>query len=316
MKKICQIVIDLGKTPVLWADMILQHPEAVEDLPVEQMVLVDWNYGWDTNMFGNIQDLQQKGCTFWGAPALRSSPDNYYVTRWEKHFNNLRDFIPYSRQAGYEGLFMTSWSTSGIYSYWFEGNQKAVLELFPIRNLYPLSGFRILVAAYAQSLRQDAPLAPASFVRGYARERFGLSGSEAQTLWQYVAHQQVLITTEEMRDPSKVASVRDTFKSVNQPLQAMNPTRHQHEFEHFRLMGDIRAFYLSVKQIDAQVEAPGFGRDQMRTISTQLKPLHETAGKLDAAFKGLNRGYLHEAELERLNRLRNKRLSNLLEIYR
>jgi hypothetical protein len=82
----------------------------------KQTILVDWNYGWDMNNFGDHQKLVESGFQVWGAPAIRSHPDNYFLTEWEKHFKNIHDFIPVCRQLGYTGIIMTSWSTSGEYS--------------------------------------------------------------------------------------------------------------------------------------------------------------------------------------------------------
>ena len=116
---LCEIVIKLGKIPILWADIALKYPEAIKSLP-KGTVFVDWNYGWDMNHFGDHQKLMESGFEIWGAPSLRSSPDNYNLTQWDKHFKNISNFIPAARKLGYKGMVMTSWSTSGIYSPVFE----------------------------------------------------------------------------------------------------------------------------------------------------------------------------------------------------
>lgn len=85
----CEIVESMGKQPVLWADIILKYPEALHELP-KDIIYVDWNYGWDRDHFGNMDNLFNAGVTFWGAPSIRSHPDNIYLTQWEKHFNNQR----------------------------------------------------------------------------------------------------------------------------------------------------------------------------------------------------------------------------------
>ena len=172
MKTIAQIVIDLGKTPVMWADIILKHPEAAEQLPKET-IFVDWNYGWKTNHFGDIAALQDLGFSFWGAPAIRSHPDNWYGTNWPVHFKNQKEFIPYARKSNYEGIVMTSWSTSGVYGFtWDVGYD--VIDMEQIRNTYPLSGFRILIASFAEALNSPQAIEPKDFVQKYAKERFGL----------------------------------------------------------------------------------------------------------------------------------------------
>src|SRR6476661_7088278 len=79
IKMLCDIVISLGKIPVMWADIALKHPEALKLLP-KQTILVDWNYGWDMNNFGEHEKLMQAGFEVWGAPSIRSHPDNYFLT--------------------------------------------------------------------------------------------------------------------------------------------------------------------------------------------------------------------------------------------
>ncbi len=99
VRMLCNIVIRLGKRPVLWADIALKYPEAIASLPAGT-IFVDWNYGWSMDEFGNHQKLLQSGFEIWGAPAIRSHPDNYYLTQWEKHFNNIRDFVSDARGWG------------------------------------------------------------------------------------------------------------------------------------------------------------------------------------------------------------------------
>jgi hypothetical protein len=315
MKQICQIAIDKGKTPLLWADMILKYPQAVEDLPIDQIIFIDWNYGWRINKFGNIIALQKKGCTFWGAPALRSSPDNYFITRWENHFDNLKVFIPYARRADYSGIIMTSWSTSGVYAYQWQGTSHSLLKMFPLRNVYPLSGFNILIAAYSQALKSKGPIDPKQFVTNYGQQRFGFSEKEGNMLWNYLAHRQVIIGEGKAFEEKNIERIRKKFHSVSEPVYQLNPTRHQQEFEQFKLMGDIRDFYLAGRQVESIVESTAFDRSKIDKVKNKLEPLVKISKKLDRRFITLNKGYLHDGELDRLNDLRNERLKELWNIY-
>jgi hypothetical protein len=40
IKMLCDIVISLGKIPVMWADIALKHPEALKLLPSKQFLLI------------------------------------------------------------------------------------------------------------------------------------------------------------------------------------------------------------------------------------------------------------------------------------
>lgn len=315
MKQICNIAIQKGKTPLLWADMILRHPEAVADLPIDKIIFINWIYnGADADRFGNVKALQEKGCTFWGAPALRSGPDDYFLTNWGYHFNNIEKFIPYCRQADYKSVVMTSWSTSGVYNYKW-GSSGALLDMFPIRNVYPLAGFNILVAAYSKALNVKGSINPKEFVIGYGQKHFGLSYGESQALWNYLNHDQIVIPSDKNSTEENISKIRRSFRNVCQPINMMSPKFNQKEFDHFKLMADIRIFYLSARQIEAITESTGFNLTQRGRIRQLLKPLMIKSKELDSRFTGLNKGYLFPSELERLNSLRNEKLGRLWEIY-
>ena len=146
MKEICNLVIRHGKIPIMWADIILEHPEYIGELPKET-IFVDWNYGWSNRKFGDAEALVKQGVKFWGAPAIRSHPDNMHITTWEKHFDNQRVFIPYCREQQYNGIVMTSWSTSGIFSTVWELDHE-VVDMIPLRYVYPMNGFNLLIYMY------------------------------------------------------------------------------------------------------------------------------------------------------------------------
>lgn len=311
MKMITQIVTDLGKKPVMWADILLKHPEAADELPKET-IFIDWNYGWKTNHFGDIGALQEKGFTFWGSPAIRSHPDNWYVTDWEKHFNNQRDFIPYARKASYEGLVMTSWSTSGLYGFtWDVGYE--VVDMEQIRNTYPLSGFRILVAAYAEALKQQEPIVPKAFVAKYAKERFGLSDGESTKLWEALILEPELIIDNKPTKSKTIAEMIAKTEEARNILYALKPKKHVNEFEHFRLMIDLRKHYLKFKEVESAYNSEDFSRDDAGELIPKLEALITESETLNKRFSELNEGFLYEKELAEQNRIRNRPLTVLYD---
>ena len=309
MAMICNIVVGMGKQPVMWADILLKPPEAAVKLPKET-IFIDWNYGWKTNYFGDIGGLQQKGFTFWGSPAVRSHPDNWYVTCWEKHFNNQRDFLPYSRNAGYEGMVMTSWSTSGLYGFTWDVNYE-VVDMEQIRNTYPLSGFRILVASYAQALKQLEPIDPKGFVIGYANERFGLSVNDGEKLWQALSVSPELIVEGKPAASSSIAEMRTDNNVARKLLNELKPSGNKKEFEHFRLMSDLREHYLAFKEIESVYNSEKFTKSNSRQLIHELEKLKLESKKLDRRFSDLNKGFLYSSEIRDQNRIRNEKLDVL-----
>lgn len=318
MKMICNQVIQLGKTPVMWADILLKYPEAAEELPKET-IFIDWNYGWKTNHFGDIGALQQKGFSFWGAPSIRSHPDNWYVTEWKKHFKNQQDFIPYARKADYSGMVMTSWSTSGLYGFtWDVGYD--VIEMEQIRNNYPLSGFRILIAAYSQALKQQKPLEPKKFVISYAAERFGFSKAQGEQFWNALSVEQELITNGKPVKSETIDQLQAVTQGASDILYQLKPIQNENEFEHFRLMIDLRKFYLAFSEIKVFYNSADFTRADANKKIPELEVLLEQSQKLDQRFTELNKNFLSDVEIQDQNEIRArplkilyKRISNLVQ---
>ncbi|MCH7412093.1 family 20 glycosylhydrolase [Belliella sp. R4-6] len=306
MKMITEIVIDMGKTPLMWADIILKYPEAASELPSET-IFIDWNYGWKINHFGDIPNLQKLGYSFWGAPSIRSHPDNWYVTDWPTHFKNQREFIPHGRDNNYKGMVMTSWSTTGLYGFtWDVGYD--VVDMTQIRNTYPMSGFRILIASYAASLDKDEPIDAKEFVLSYASERFDIQENEALKLWSFLSFPPELIVNGKPERSENVEGMKAKFSKVRDGLLKVAPKSNIQEFEHFKLMADLRMHYLDYKQIEEIYNSESFSQEMTPQLISQLEEVLEDAKKLSERFIDLNKGFLYESELEDQNMLRKQQM--------
>ncbi|MBV8389897.1 MAG: beta-N-acetylhexosaminidase, partial [Mucilaginibacter sp.] len=308
IRMLCNMVISMGKKPVLWADIALKYPEAINLLP-KGTVLVDWNYGWSMNNFGDHQKLTESGYEIWGAPALRSHPDNYFLTQWEKHFNNIRNFVPVSRNLGYKGIVMTSWSTSGAYSSVWETDENPV-DLYAIRHVYPISGFNILLAAYAQSIKSIQPLDINVFITDYCKKQYGLDNQQANEFWQalktapYEVKQGEVVSSK----PITTKQLLDSTLNAAKTLYALKPTKNLQEFEQYRLMTDIRIHYLRYEEIEKEVNLPSVSPQNASIILAKLKELIVTGDQLDKRFIALNKDYLYPAELAQENELRDAKV--------
>jgi hexosaminidase len=313
IRMLCNIVISLGKRPVLWADIALKYPDAINLLP-KSTVLVDWNYGWDMNNFGEHQKLVNSGYEIWGAPALRSHPDNYFLTQWEKHFNNIRNFVPVAKGLGYKGIVMTSWSTSGSYSSVFETDEN-ITDLYAIRHVYPISGFSMLLAAYIKSTTFSKPIDIEKFISSYCKKQYGFSQQNSMKLWKALKTAPYQIMQGEVTAPGVISikQVLDSTILASQTLSSLHPTKNQQEFEHYRLMTDIRIHYLQYEQIEKMVNSTSFNTDQIPAILIRLENLIATGNGLDKRFITLNKDYLYPAELAEENELRNVKVRLLYQ---
>jgi len=313
IKMLCNIVIRLGKTPVLWADIALKYPEAIKLLP-KGTVFIDWNYGWDMNRFGDHKKLLESGYEIWGAPALRSSPDNYFLTQWEKHFKNIRDFVPAVAKLGYKGIIMTSWSTSGQYSPVFE-SENELTEEYAIRHVYPISGFNMLIAAYAESIQSTKPLDIEGFIARYSEAQYGFSYDETARFWSALktAPYEIVGGKAVSPTPLSIKQLLDSAVAARKTLDNLRPKNNAEEFEHYRLMAAIRAYYLEFHEILQRVNSAGFMNEQVPGVLLELKNLMKNEEMLDLHFIELNKGYLNSAELKQENDLRNIRVQLLYD---
>ena len=311
IKMLCDIVISLGKIPVLWADIALKHPEALKLLP-KQTVFIDWNYGWDMNSFGEHEKLMQAGFEVWGAPALRSHPENYFITEWGKHLKNSRDVRPACRQLGYKGMIMTSWSTSGQYSPVFETSDD-IIDLYAIRHVYPITGFNMLLKAYTQSLRSDESLDISAFVGAYSKQQYGFDLQQSASFWKALTTTPYEVKQGEVMAPSPmtVQQLADSQAVAVKTLYGLKPTKNKEEFEHYRLMADIRMLYLTYQKIEKQVNLSSFRNADIPGVLQKLKQLLADAKKIDERFMQLNKNTLYMGQLEEENNLRDSKI-NLL----
>ena len=321
MTMIAEIVIAQGKTPLLWADMILAHPDAIADMP-KNVIYIDWNYGWKFDRFGeNPRTLiKEYGLKFWGASSIRSSPDDYHVTSWSKHMKNQAVYVSYARESGFEGMVLTSWSTSGEYGYeWF---WPEVVEIFPLRQVYPHAypndAFRMNTLGFIEAVQQEKTFKPKDFAHQYAQQRFGLTAGESERLWNILTDESLnnkvsigsspLSGIKGLPDNKRVVSVTlAKVRELQAALTKIVPKKNPKEFAHYHLQIDFREYYLRFRQIQYLVQSTGFSEKNNLEGIKQLERLLARSVELNKRFKKLFTGKLYDTEIERLNQYRNKK---------
>lgn len=309
LKILCDIVVGLGKRPVVWADIALNYPDALNLLPKET-ILVDWNYGWALDRFGDHKKLMQSGFEIWGSPAIRSAQDNYFLTDWNKHFKNIETFIPQAKELGYNGMVMTSWSTSGIYSPVFESSTE-IIDLHAVRRVYPISGFNMLIEAYFEALHASN-FNSETFIVKYANRQYGLNNQDAVLFWKSLK-----LAPYEINQCKVVGSTLSNTQLLDSAnysatvLKTLKPTKNKDEFKHYQLMADIRCQYLTYMASEEEVNSSSFNANQASVVLKRLKSLDTK--KLDKRFKALNKETLYPAEIEQENFLRNSKINLLIQ---
>ena len=309
IKMLCQIVIGMGKIPVLWADIALKYPDAIKDLPKEA-IFVDWNYGWDLDKFGDHKKLMQSGFEIWGAVSLRSSPDNYNLTMWDKHFNNIHDFLPAARNLNYKGMMMTSWSTSGVYSAVNESGFD-IVDLYAVRRVYPLSAFNMLIAAFAEALKDTTALNTAVFIEKYCNNNYGLTPATTKMFWNALKTTPYEVVMGEVKGPISLVDLLDSSKLALKTISSIQPLKNTTEFAQYLLMAEIRVEYLTYQWIEKQVNTAGISESAQNLLVKQLETLIIETKNTNKKFTNLNSAYYYVSELEADNNLRIQKMELL-----
>lgn len=310
----CSLVREMGKTPVIWADIILEHPEAINDLP-KDVVFVDWNYGWNIRHRETIEKLVGEGATFWGATALRSGPDNIYLTQWKKHFMNLVDFVEFAKDMGYSSMIQTSWSTSGTYGYHYD-NGYEIINMQPVRLVYPESGFRILNAATAEAFASGERFDPEEFVTRYALEHLGLTEEGAATLREYFWMPQEPVYAKSGKDASgtEISRLIEQVQDMLGKIGSLKPKSGKEELAHLSLMLKIRLNYLRFKSIEHRYESPDFRIGDAPALQMELQAVCREGKAVGKEFARLNRGYLKDGEIKHICNEMNEKKEALLDV--
>jgi hexosaminidase len=313
IKMLCEIVLKLGKKPILWADIALKHPEAIAQLP-KQTVFIDWNYGWDLNRFGNLENLLKAGYEIWGAPAIRSGADNFYLSQWPLHFNNLHDFVPASRKLGYTGMVLTSWATNGIFNPAFN-NSLDIIENFPRGHRYPITGYNMLLQAFFKSIHTAEPLDIRGFATSYGQKTFGLNAAEAGKMFDalYTAPYEIVQGRVLSPTPTTIQQVLDSTQLAFKTLSSLRPIKGKEEFAHLLLMTEIRLQFLETYLIENKLNEATSNGNEYPAIAARLKVILARSKSLDKRFIDLNKRSYYLGELQSENSLRSHHLTALFD---
>lgn len=293
VSRMCRIVTALGKTPVIWADIILKYPEALELLP-DDVIIADWNYGWKPDYFGSMESIEDSGHVIWGAASMRSHPDNLYLVQWRKHLENIFTYTAYAADHGFQGIINTSWSTSGTYGYiWDDGNE--VVDIQPVREVYPQSGFDMLIQAFSAAV-SGKYTDPDEFLDAYCRERLGLENDgDVSAVKEYFNMSQTPASAFGGK-PERAAAELEKCLAARQKLMAVSfPEKAGNIAAHLRLMLDIRINYLGFKELDLKMQQDDFSPASSEALLEDLRKVEKSCEKLRSEFIAMNGAYLKDA---------------------
>ncbi|SHO53541.1 beta-N-acetylhexosaminidase [Anaerocolumna xylanovorans] len=109
LNKLCDIIIEHGRVPMFWGDIILQKTENVKELPKEAICL-NWDY--NTNVCEeNIKKLQESGARQYLCPGVQGWMR--FINRLDWAYENISKMCEYVHKYQAEGLLITDWGDYG-----------------------------------------------------------------------------------------------------------------------------------------------------------------------------------------------------------
>ena len=162
VNRVAEMVRKLGKRPIIWADVIADHPEAL-DLLDPDITLADWWYEPDHD-FGRVERFRDAGRDF--LTVAGTSSWSSLFPRFDTSLPNIRGHARAAKRFGASGFIVTDWGDGGHFNL-FGGS------LFPIA-----AGAQ---AAWGNEDRPESELA-AAFSEHVAGDRSGFCGDFATRL--------------------------------------------------------------------------------------------------------------------------------------
>ena len=122
--KICSLVTEkYGKTPMFWDDIIFKHPEQLENVPANAIVM-QWGYETEHHYDRNSRRISESGRRFYVCPG--TSMWGSITGRSNNALLNITTAAECGAYYGAEGFLLTEWGDDGH-------------PQFPETSLFPLT---------------------------------------------------------------------------------------------------------------------------------------------------------------------------------
>ena len=109
VKKLCEFLVEKGKIPMFWGDIICDFPEVIKELP-EQTICLNWGYEKDQSD-ESTRKLAEAGAVQYNCPGV--SGWNQFVNRLDVAYENIRRMCTYAYQYHTAGVLTTDWGDYG-----------------------------------------------------------------------------------------------------------------------------------------------------------------------------------------------------------
>lgn len=104
-----------NKTPLIWGDVLLKHPEVLDRLP-KDMIFIDWGYDGNYPFSKNLKIISQQNIKFMAAPGTTSWCS--LAGRTMDMLMNIYNACLYTKKYNGQGVLLTDWGDFGHLQYW------------------------------------------------------------------------------------------------------------------------------------------------------------------------------------------------------
>lgn len=105
VKELAQFLLDNGRRPMFWGDIILGFPEMIKELPKE-IICLNWGYAWDQSE-EETKRMYEAGAVQYCCPGCSSW--NQLVPLNRNAYSNISRLCSYAMKYGAIGILNTDW---------------------------------------------------------------------------------------------------------------------------------------------------------------------------------------------------------------
>lgn len=102
------------KTPLLWGDFLMHHPEAINKLP-KDVIFIDWGYSKNYDFMSHAKTLEEIGIKYYLAPG--TSTWSSITGRYIDMISSIKNSSEASKLHHANGLLITDWGDMGHLQY-------------------------------------------------------------------------------------------------------------------------------------------------------------------------------------------------------
>lgn len=108
-KIIIEHVKSYGKKVMIWGDIILNHPEIIEELP-DDIILLNWDYSPDADEAG-FRVIEEAGLTQYACPGVLGW--NGLISNMDVADKNISIMVSHAKKYNADGILVTDWGDFG-----------------------------------------------------------------------------------------------------------------------------------------------------------------------------------------------------------